>query len=159
VINNSTADETSISSACEEDRSSIGGAEFDPFARDWISAMAGADPYGVALSYDPDVDGDAHISATEAHDYAETVKDPYDTPVFDESPIGSGNKMHLGLLPPKYILSKVLKYLDLYKEPFPYPPYKMPKKGPIPIPPDPGPYVYDEIIHRIGALEKMFRKR
>jgi hypothetical protein len=121
--------------------------------------MAGADPYGVALSYDPDVDGDAHISATEAHDYAETVKDPYDTPVFDESPIGSGNKMHLGLLPPKYILSKVLKYLDLYKEPFPYPPYKMPKKGPIPIPPDPGPYVYDEIIHRIGALEKMFRKR
>jgi len=149
VINNSTAYQTSISSACEEDRSSIGGPEFDPFARDWISAMTGADPYGAALSYDPDVDGDSHISATEAHDYAEAVKNPYDTPVFNESPVGSGNKMHLGQLPCKYILQKVLKYLEMYR---------IPIKGPIPIPPDPGPYMYDEIIQRVGALEKLIRQ-
>ena len=157
VINNSTADETSISSACEEDRSSIGGAEFDPFARDWISAMTGADPYGAALSYDPDVDGDSHISATEAHDYAEAVKNPYDTPVFDESPVGSGNKMHLGQLPIKYIFKKVLKYLELYRVPLPFPP-RVPKKGPLPTPPGPGPYIYDEIIKRLGALDKLLRQ-
>jgi hypothetical protein len=95
IIASSPADRTSVASACEELESSIGGWYFDPFARDWIAAVTGADPYGSALAYDPDTDGNGCISASEAFDYADTVKDPFDTPVFDASPADAGD-CHLG---------------------------------------------------------------
>ncbi len=82
VISKSTADNTSIGSACTELKNSIGGAHFDPFARDWIAAMMGNDPYGNALSYNPDSSGNGQVSAKEAFDYANAIHDPYDTPVF-----------------------------------------------------------------------------
>lgn len=90
VIAKSTAAHTSIASACEEDRNSIGGADFDPFARDWIAAMSGATPYGNALASNPDTSGDGKVSAREAFNYADAVRDPYDTPMFDEHGAGGG---------------------------------------------------------------------
>lgn len=89
VISKSTADHTSIASACEEPNNSIGGAEFDPFARDWIAAMTGADPYGHALDHNPDVNGSGRVSATEAFDYANSIHHPDDTPVFHSASGGS----------------------------------------------------------------------
>lgn len=91
ILAHSTAALTSVSSACEELRSSIGGADFDPFARDWIAAMTGNTPYGGALASNPDTDGSGKVSAQEAHNYADAVKDPYDTPVYSESSAAAGN--------------------------------------------------------------------
>lgn len=83
VIAKSTADNTSIASACLELNNSIGGPDFDPFARDWIAAMMGKDPNGNALSYNPDTGGNGRVSAQEAFNYANAIHDPYDTPVFN----------------------------------------------------------------------------
>lgn len=91
ILAHSTAALTSVSSACEELRSSIGGADFDPFARDWIAAMTGNTPYGGALASNPDTDGSGKVSAQEAHNYADAVKHPYDTPVYSESSVAAGN--------------------------------------------------------------------
>jgi hypothetical protein len=111
VINNSPADETSFAAACEEDRSSTAGdLIFDPFARDWISAVNGLDPYGAALSFDPDIIDDNNISASEAYNYADTEKDPYDTPVYEEAPMGCGDDMYLGELETITILDILDKY-------------------------------------------------
>jgi hypothetical protein len=90
VLAKSTANFTSIASACEELRNSIGGPDFDPFARDWISAMTGSDPYGHALQDDPDVNNDGRISAREAFNYANSIHDAYDTPVFSQANNGGG---------------------------------------------------------------------
>lgn len=91
ILAKSTATHTSVSSACLEANNSIGGAQFDPFARDWIAAMAGHTPYGGALASNPDTDGSGKVSAREAHDYADSVHDPYDTPVFNRSSAAAGN--------------------------------------------------------------------
>jgi hypothetical protein len=82
VIEASTAERTTFAGACTEGKSSIGGPDFDPFARDWISALAGADPYGAALVSDPDYDSSGRISAREAFAYADDVHDSYDSPVY-----------------------------------------------------------------------------
>ena len=58
TIANSKAKYTTVASACVEANNSIGGAAFDPFARDWISAMAGHTPSGGALASNPDVNND-----------------------------------------------------------------------------------------------------
>ena len=91
ILAHSPAALTSVSSACEELKNSIGGAQFDPFARDWIAAMTGNTPYGGALGSNPDTDGSGKVSAREAHNYADAVKDPYDTPVYSESSAAAGN--------------------------------------------------------------------
>lgn len=96
IIANSPAALTTVSSACEELRSSIGGPQFDPFARDWISAMAGHDPYGASLASNPDVNLSGRVSAREAHNYAESIKDSYDTPVYSTSS-AAASATHLGL--------------------------------------------------------------
>jgi hypothetical protein len=95
ILAQSPATYTSVSSACLEANNSIGGADFDPFARDWIAAMAGHTPYGGALASNPDTDGTAKVSAKEAHDYADAIHDPYDTPVYSESSPAAG-KYFLG---------------------------------------------------------------
>jgi len=95
ILAHSTAAYTSVSSACEELRSSIGGAEFDPFAQDWIAAMAGNTPYGGALASNPDTDGSGKVSAREAHNYASAIHHTYDTPIYNESSLVAGN-YHLG---------------------------------------------------------------
>jgi hypothetical protein len=91
ILSHTPATMTSVSSACEELRSSIGGSQFDPFARDWIAAMTGNTPYGGVLASNPDTDGSGKVSAREAHNYATSVKDPYDTPVYNESSAIAGN--------------------------------------------------------------------
>lgn len=90
VLAHSPAVNTSVATACNATSSSIGGANFDPFARDWISAMAGHPPSGGALSFDPDANHDGRICAQEAFNYANTVKDPYDTPVYNQSSTVAG---------------------------------------------------------------------
>jgi len=99
VIAKSTAASTSVASACDEFKNSIGGPAFDPFARDWIAAMTGADPYGHALDHDPDTNGDGTVSAREAFAYADSIHDPYDTPVFTEVHGGGGCRLGGPLFP------------------------------------------------------------
>ena len=92
VIESSTAERTTFAAACTEGKNSIGGADFDPFARDWISAFAGADPYGAALLSDPDYDSSGKISAREAFAYADDVHDSYDSPVYSAYGTDAGDQ-------------------------------------------------------------------
>ena len=91
TIANSKATYTTVASACLEANNSIGGATFDPFARDWIAAMAGHIPSGGALAFDPDVSHNGRVSAHEAFDYANAVHDPYDTPVYSQNLAAAGD--------------------------------------------------------------------
>jgi hypothetical protein len=95
TIANSKATYTTVSSACAEANSSIGGATFDPFARDWIAGMTGNGPNGAALSANPDLNNNGRVSAREAHQYADAVHDPYDTPTYNENIMAAGDT-HLG---------------------------------------------------------------
>jgi hypothetical protein len=154
IISKSTANETSVASACAEDKSSIGGPDFDPFARDWISAMNGSDPYGNALAFDPNIIGDSVIAASEAYNYADTVKDPYDTPVYHDTPVGCGDTMHLGEPPRVLILDRILEFLKYYEL------RELPR--PIPIPgPDPGPRVISRAraSRNAAIIQEEIRKR
>jgi hypothetical protein len=87
VLAHSTAEATSVASAAIEPNNSYVSADgnWDPFARDWIAAQAGHNPFGGALVFNPDVDHDGIIEAEEAFAYADAVKDPNDTPNFSES--------------------------------------------------------------------------
>lgn len=90
ILSHTTAAYTSVATACVSTQSSMGGADFDPFAKDWISAMAKHDPYGAALAFDPDTNHDGKICALEAFSYAKAVKVPYDTPVYNQSSATAG---------------------------------------------------------------------
>lgn len=90
IINNSPASNTSVASAAIATQTSIGGANFDPFARDWISAMHKAKPDGSVLSSNPDTSGDGRVSSKEAYNYANLVHDPWDTPNYSESSTAGG---------------------------------------------------------------------
>ncbi len=96
VINKSTAKWTHFSAACEEDKSSKGGTNFDPFAYDWIAAVNGQYANGNSLRSIADTHADGRISATEAHNYATAHKHPKDSPVKSEKPHSIGNYMFLG---------------------------------------------------------------
>lgn len=98
VIAKSTANATSIASACLELNNSIGGADFDPFARDWIAAMNGYDPYGNALAHNPDSDGSGKVTAKEAFNYADNIHHASDTPVFNQIHNGGGCRLGQDLL-------------------------------------------------------------
>jgi hypothetical protein len=80
-------------SAATVDRESIGSSDlnWDCFARDWIAAQAGHDPYGATLAFNPDGDHDGIVEAEEAFAYANAVKDPNDTPNFSESSEDGGD--------------------------------------------------------------------
>lgn len=126
ILAGSSADATSVAAAATEFQNSYVSADgnWDPFARDWIAAQAGHDPFGGALSSNPDLDGDGKIEAEEAFQYAYTVRDPLDSPNFSESSEAGGDialgqeylvwwwwcrilyveleKYHLKLPPPEY---------------------------------------------------------
>jgi hypothetical protein len=87
ILAKSTAKATSVASAATEFQNSYVTADgkWDSFARDWIAAQAGHDPFGSALSFNADTDGDGAIQAEEAFNYANAVKDPRDSPNFSES--------------------------------------------------------------------------
>ena len=92
VIEASTAERTTFAAACTEGKNSIGGADFDPFARDWIAALAGANPYGAALVSDPDYDASGRVSAREAFAYADDVHHSYDSPVYSAYGADAGDQ-------------------------------------------------------------------
>jgi hypothetical protein len=152
VIANSTADETTIASACGEYASSIGGANFDPFARDWIAAMTEATPSGGALAEDVDDNADGVISALEAFDYADDVKDPYDTPVYHETPASCGVDMHLGRRDPVLVLERIHDWLRLYREriPGPIPPIERRRL--------PAMSIYDEVLADLEHIERLIHE-
>jgi hypothetical protein len=89
----STADHTSIASAALATESSWGSSDghWDCFARDWIAAQIGHDPYGAALAFNPDGNMNGVIEAEEAFGYANTVKYSGDSPCFDESSEAGGD--------------------------------------------------------------------
>jgi len=96
ILASSTAGATSVASAALEPYNSYVTADgnWDPFARDWIAAMAGHDAFGAALSFNPDSDADGRVEADEAYAYADAIKDARDTPNFSES--GAGGAVALG---------------------------------------------------------------
>ena len=92
IIKHSTAHATSVASAAIATQSSFASPDghWDSFARDWFAAQAGHDPYGAALAFNPDTNGDGKIEATEAFNYANTIRNPQDSPQFDESSVAGG---------------------------------------------------------------------
>ena len=97
VIKLSTADATSVATAAIATQSSWASPDghWDSFARDWFAAQSGHDPYGAALAFNPDTNSDGKIEATEAFGYANAVRNPADSPQFDESS-PAGGRIWLG---------------------------------------------------------------
>ena len=87
VLAASTASDSSIASAAIASQSSWASPDlhWDSFARDWIAAQMGHDPYGAALAFNPDTDHDGVIEAEEAFNYALAVQNPSDSPNYDET--------------------------------------------------------------------------
>jgi hypothetical protein len=93
ILAKSPAAATSVASAATEFQNSYVSADgnWDPFARDWVAAQAGHDPFGAALAFNPDTDGDGKIEAEEAYAYANAVKLAADSPNFSESSEAGGD--------------------------------------------------------------------
>lgn len=97
IISKSPALRTHFAAACEYDKSSIGGLNFDPFAYDWIASVTGQYADGSPLEQTVDTNADNRISAREAFEYSDAVHDPYDTPNSVDSPSGYGAYLFLGI--------------------------------------------------------------
>lgn len=97
IINNSPANWTHVATAVAAGDYSDGGANFDPFAEDWIAAMNGQYPDGTGLSQAVDTNNDGRISAIEAFTYADAIVQGGDTPISSDSPGGYGAYIFLGL--------------------------------------------------------------
>ncbi len=91
TLNNSTATNTSFSAACTYDSNSMGGADYDPYARDWIAGVTGHNPNGAALSKPVPVPA----SAKDAFNYALAVKVSGDSPVYGDKPANVGASQYL----------------------------------------------------------------
>src|SRR5262249_11464843 len=96
---------------------------WDSFARDWIAAQIGHDPYGAALAHNADQNSNGVIEAEEAFNYALSVQNPLDSPVFDESSEAGGD-ITLGQHYAVWWLWCwiILPILNKYVEKFPPPP-------------------------------------
>ncbi len=93
VIAANIAVNTSIASAAISTQSSWASADgnWDSFAHDWIAAQIGHEPNGGPLAHNPDTNGNGAIEAIEAFNYALSVKNPNDTPNFNQSSAAGGN--------------------------------------------------------------------
>lgn len=96
ILTNSPAKSTHVAAACVELNNSAGGADFDPYALDWIAGVTGHYGDNSNLKQNIDTTADGRISASEAHNYAKAVKVAFDTPVSGDSPVNCGDKMFLG---------------------------------------------------------------
>jgi hypothetical protein len=115
IINAGRATWNHVATAVSQDDYSQGGANFDPFAEDWIAGINGTYPDGTGLNRAVDTSNDGRISANEAFTYADAVHHydgtvhrrcpppngtPLrigDTPTFSDSPGGYGAYIFLGL--------------------------------------------------------------
>ncbi len=115
IINSNKATWNHVATAVPADQYSLGSADFDPFAEDWIAGIHGQYPDGGGLKQVVDTNSDGRISAAEAFHYADAVHtysgkiekhcpEPNgyplrdgDTPTFAESPAGYGAYVFLGL--------------------------------------------------------------
>ncbi len=95
ILNNSPATYTHVAAACKESDSSAGGANFDPFALDWICGVTGRNASGGALSGTVDGNKDFNISAAEVFKYAHDVNTAGDTSVAGDKPLSCGNNIYL----------------------------------------------------------------
>lgn len=125
VLEASTAARTTFSAACTEGKNSIGGADFDPFARDWIAAFASTDPYGAALVSNPDYDGSGKVSSRECFAYADDVHHSYDSPVYSAFGIDAGDqhlhqKWRYIFLLREFVLKELEILRDILPDPIEY---------------------------------------
>ncbi len=97
IINNSPAIWTHVVTAVAAGDYSLGGANFDPFAEDWIAALAGQYPNGGALTQAVDTNNDGRLSSAEIYVYANAVHDVGDTPQSSEHPAGVDEFIFFGL--------------------------------------------------------------
>lgn len=125
VIAASTADNTSVASAAIASQSSYASPDghWDSFARDWIAAQSGHDPYGAALAFNPDTNLDGAIEATEAFNYANAIHYSGDSPNYNQSSVAAGQVT----LNQKYTFwwhwcLLLAPEIDKYRPPFPNPP-------------------------------------
>jgi hypothetical protein len=93
VLTGSTAKNTSVASATSPfgNVAATPDGNFVKFGCDWIAAQLGHDPYGAALAFNPDADGDGVIEAEEAFDYAFINRSALDDPSFSESSEAGGD--------------------------------------------------------------------
>jgi hypothetical protein len=93
ILASSTAAATSVACAAIATQSSYASPDglWDSFARDWFAGQNGSDPYGAALAFNPDTNGDGRIEATEAFNYANTVRNPSDSPQYGDSGTPGGD--------------------------------------------------------------------
>jgi hypothetical protein len=91
TINNSNAKVTTFASAVPANLSSMGGANFDPWAMSWIAALNGSNPGGSPLPLP--VPGNP--STLDTFNYSNAVHVPADLPQFSDRPGGSGAQQHL----------------------------------------------------------------
>ncbi len=142
VIAKSTATATSIASAAIATQSSYASPDghWDSFARDWIAAQMGHDPYGAALAFNPDTNLDGAIEATEAYNYANSVKNPSDSPNYNQSSAAGGNIT----LNQAYTLWWIWCWLLLPEI----------EKYRIPLPGPPDPEFYQKVLGAAGELQK-----
>jgi len=126
IVNNSPATWTHVASAVVANDYSLAGADFDPFAEDWIAGLHGQYADGTGLAQAVDNNNDGRISAAEVFSYANAVRHfnggvyntcPTpgvgtcqscggtgghdlrlgDTPISGESPAGCGAYIFIGL--------------------------------------------------------------
>lgn len=97
ILDNSPAKWTYVATAVPADHHSDGGADFDPYAEDWIAAIAGQHADGTAPTQAVDGDADSRVSAAEASTYTNAAPSGGDTPTVGESPAGVGANIYLGL--------------------------------------------------------------
>jgi len=148
VLDKSPAARTSFAAACGPTVSSYGGSDFDFFARDWIAAMNGADPYGTNLSSNPDTDQDGYVSAQEAFNYANAVANASDSPNFADKNDGGSCRLAATRGKRPWWMDGLQSAFD----PF----WRIPG-------PDPGPDVYrqihEELMPRAERAARKFSKR
>lgn len=97
IINNTPAVWTHVVTAVAAADYSLGGANFDPFAEDWIAALAGQYPNGNALTQVVDSNNDGRLSSAEVYHYADAVHHAGDTPQSSATPAGVDEFIFFGL--------------------------------------------------------------
>ncbi|MEM1321157.1 MAG: hypothetical protein AAGG75_12960 [Bacteroidota bacterium] len=90
VCNHANATQVSFAAAATYNRASSGQWEWDAFAKDWISAVNGANPDGSAL-----VDPPSSQSMTDCFNWAKKTDRTGDNPVYLDQPSGAGANMYL----------------------------------------------------------------